>query len=82
MAKVQTVSTRKKQTNRDKGYVPRREAAHALRCLAARLEEPSDGNLIKFSINVWLVSDDEPETKGQLPSSDISNRASGAISEK
>lgn len=61
--KAITVSTKKKQTHRDRGYVTRREAGHALRRLAADLEAPTDGCLVKLSINLWLASEDQPEVR-------------------
>lgn len=54
---------RKKQTARERGYFPRAEAAKSLRDLADRLEQPNDGSLVKFSLNVWATPDDEPESK-------------------
>lgn len=54
---------RKKPTHRERGYVSRADAAQAFRDMAARIEEPNDGCLVKLSINVWLASEDEPDKR-------------------
>lgn len=52
---------KRRLTARERGYFPRADAAKSLRDLAATLEQPSDGSLVKFSLNVWATPDDEPD---------------------
>ena len=64
-----------KQTKRERGYVPAKQAAASLRQIVNQIENygPSRG-LVKLSLNIWHAEDDQPELQNQPREKDLNGK--------